>query len=78
MRRSIACFLFFILAYATFCEAQKREYVLVIHGDAGAMSGLEANAEQSARYYADHEGVSKSNISTQITQIRQMTTHRLC
>lgn len=31
---------------------EKREYVIVVHGGAGAMSGLEQNAELSAHYYA--------------------------
>lgn len=30
----------------------KREYVIVVHGGAGAMGGLEQNAELSAQYYA--------------------------
>lgn len=33
-------------------SAQEREYVIVVHGGAGAMSGLEADSEKSARYYA--------------------------
>lgn len=33
-------------------EAQNREYVIVVHGGAGAMGGLEDNKEKSAQYYA--------------------------
>lgn len=42
------------LSLATFTgQAQgKREYVIVVHGGAGAMGGLEQNAELSAQYYA--------------------------
>ena len=32
--------------------AQEREYVIVVHGGAGAMAGLENNQEKSALYYA--------------------------
>lgn len=32
--------------------AQEREYVIVVHGGAGAMAGLEKDKEKSARYYA--------------------------
>lgn len=33
-------------------EAQDREYVIVVHGGAGAMGGLEDNKEKAAQYYA--------------------------
>lgn len=33
-------------------EAQNREYVIVVHGGAGAMGDLEDNKEKSAQYYA--------------------------
>ena len=32
--------------------AQEREYVIVVHGGAGAMAGLEQDTEKAARYYA--------------------------
>ncbi len=32
--------------------AQEREYVIVVHGGAGAMTGVEADPVRSARYYA--------------------------
>ena len=33
-------------------ENPEREYVIVVHGGAGAMKGLENDAEKSAQYYA--------------------------
>lgn len=33
-------------------EAQDREYVIVVHGGAGAMGGLEDDKEKAAQYYA--------------------------
>ena len=32
--------------------AQEREYVIVVHGGAGAMAGLENDQEKAAQYYA--------------------------
>ena len=38
--------------FAGFAFAQDREYVIVVHGGAGAMKGVENDPEKSAQYYA--------------------------
>ena len=49
-RKPVALLLALLLATAGF--AREREYVIVVHGGAGEMKGLEADPERSAAYYA--------------------------
>lgn len=41
-----------MLCSAVLIQAQKREYVIVVHGGAGAMKGLENDSVKAAQYYA--------------------------
>jgi len=41
-----------LLCSVTVVQAQKREYVIVVHGGAGAMKGLENDSVKAAQYYA--------------------------
>ena len=50
LRQALAIVL--LLATVQLQAQKEREYVIVVHGGAGAMAGLEANAEQSAHYHA--------------------------
>ena len=40
------------LMVSSIAFAQDREYVIVVHGGAGAMAGLEEDPVKSAQYYA--------------------------
>lgn len=40
-----------LLCSVTVVQAQKREYVIVVHGGAGAMKGLENDSVKAAQYY---------------------------
>lgn len=44
------CLLFFILAVSA--QGQEREYVILIHGGAGAMNALKDNPERETQYYS--------------------------
>lgn len=47
-------FIITALLLSSLCRmnAQEKEYVIVVHGGAGAMAGLEQDQEKAARYYA--------------------------
>lgn len=42
----------FLCGCCSMMQAQEREYVIVVHGGAGAMAGLEEDPVKSAQYYA--------------------------